>query len=56
MTIRSCLCCGPMLCSIILAVTLPTSEQRRVQEGSGELKVGSEGNSVCVCMDFFGIL
>lgn len=48
---------GPMLCSIVLAGTLTTTEQtpkRDFQGHSRELKVGSEGNAVCVCMDFSG--
>lgn len=48
---------GPMLCSIVLAVTLTTTEQTPKQDFQGrsrELKVGSEGNAVRVCMDFSG--
>lgn len=48
---------GPMLCSIVLVVTLTTTEQTPKQDFQGhsrELKVGSEGNAVRVCMDFSG--
>lgn len=48
---------GPMLCSIVLVGTLTTTEQTPKQDFQGhsrELKVGSEGNAVRVCMDFSG--